>query len=106
MKFVELLSVVVLILFIISHYLSCYYVGFFPRDGFLLEKTQIDKIRHIPTIIVQGRYDMVCPCVSAFELKTVFPEAELVMTMAGHSGFEIENIKELVAATVKFGKSH
>lgn len=49
-------------------------LGFFPRDGFLIEKQNIDKIRHIPTTIVQGRYDMVCPAVSAFELKQAFPE--------------------------------
>ena len=30
--------------------------GFFPRDGYLLEKSNIDAIRHIPTVIVQGRY--------------------------------------------------
>ena len=35
--------------------------GFFPRDGYLLEKENIDKIKHIPTVIVQGRYDVVCP---------------------------------------------
>ncbi len=48
--------------------------GFFPRDGFLLEKANIDKIRHIPTVIVQGRYDMVCPIRSAYDLKQAFPE--------------------------------
>lgn len=31
------------------------------RDGQLLEKQEIDKIRHIPTIVIQGRYDVVCP---------------------------------------------
>lgn len=72
--------------------------GFFPRDGFLLEKSNIDAIRHIPTVIVQGRYDVVCPAISAYELQQAFPEAKLVVTLAGHSGFEVENIKELVAA--------
>ena len=51
--------------------------GFFPRDGFLLEKANIDKIRHIPTVIVQGRYDMVCPIRSAYDLKQAFPEVRL-----------------------------
>lgn len=77
-------------------------VGFFPREGYLLEKANIDKIRHIPTVIVQGRYDVVCPSVSAYELKQVFTEAELIPTLAGHSGFEVENIKELVAALDRF----
>ena len=45
--------------------------GWFPRDGFLIEKDQIDKIRHLPTVIVQGRYDVVCPCISAYDLKQV-----------------------------------
>jgi proline iminopeptidase len=76
--------------------------GWYPRDGFLLEKQNIDKIRHIPTVIIQGRYDCVCPATSAFELKQAFPEAELIITMAGHSGMEKENINNLVASTEKF----
>jgi proline iminopeptidase len=76
--------------------------GFFPRDGFLLEKQNLDKIRHIPTFIVQGRYDQVCPAVSAYELKQGLPHAELVMTITGHSGFEVDIIAELVKATDKF----
>ncbi len=76
--------------------------GFFPRDGYLLEKAQIDKIRHIPTVIVQGRYDVVCPAKSAHDLKAAFPEAELHMTLTGHSCFEKEIIARLVEATDKF----
>jgi proline iminopeptidase len=76
--------------------------GFFPRDGFLLEKANIDKIRHIPTVIVQGRYDVVCPATSAYELNKAFPESELIVTHAGHSGFETETIKQLVNATERF----
>ena len=52
--------------------------GFFPRDGFLLETANIDKIRHIPTVIVQGRYDMVCPIRSAYDLKQAFPEVRIL----------------------------
>lgn len=76
--------------------------AFFPRDGFLLEKANIDKIRHIPTVIVQGRYDVVCPAISAYELKQAFPEAEITYTLTGHSGFEREIIENLVKATEKF----
>eukprot|EP00604_Paraphysomonas_vestita_P002967 CAMPEP_0174821042 /NCGR_PEP_ID=MMETSP1107-20130205/5309_1 /TAXON_ID=36770 /ORGANISM="Paraphysomonas vestita, Strain GFlagA" /LENGTH=271 /DNA_ID=CAMNT_0016037641 /DNA_START=303 /DNA_END=1118 /DNA_ORIENTATION=+ len=76
--------------------------GFFPRDGFLLEKQQIDKIRHIPTFIVQGRYDVVCPMMSAYDLHKAFPEAEFKITITGHSAFEPEIIHELVNATDKF----
>jgi len=79
--------------------------GFFPRDGYLLEKKNIDKIRHIPTVIVQGRYDVVCPAISAYELHKVFPESTLEITLTGHSGFENEIIARLVAATDKFRPS-
>ena len=58
--------------------------------------------RHIPTVIVQGRYDVVCPAVSAYDLKTAFPEAELIYTLTGHSGFEKLIIEELVKATERF----
>jgi len=76
--------------------------GFFPRDGYLLEKAQVDKIRHIPTVIVQGRYDVVCPAVTAYELHKAFPESELIVTLTGHSGFEEEIIEKLVDATERF----
>ena len=83
---------------------SIYYVslGFFPREGFLIEPANIDRIRHIPTVIVQGRYDVVCPPISAYDLKKAFPEARLVYTLTGHSGFEKEIIQELVKATEEF----
>lgn len=78
--------------------------GFFPRDGYLLEKERIDRIRKIPTVIVQGRYDVVCPPVTAYELKQAMPEADCVFTTTGHSGFEKEIIAYLVAATDRFAK--
>ena len=59
----------------------------FLPDNFLLDN--IAKIRHIPTTIVQGRYDVVCPIVSADELVQVFPEADYhIVNDAGHSAFE------------------
>lgn len=75
--------------------------GFFPREGYLLEKKNLDKIRHIPTYIVQGRYDVVCPAVSAHELKEGLPEAEITYTLTGHSAFEPEIIENLVRITDK-----
>lgn len=62
----------------------------------------IDRIRHIPTVIVQGRYDVCTPSVSACDLKTAFPEAELRMVHGGHSAFEPEVARALVAATDEF----
>lgn len=75
--------------------------GFFPRDGYLLEKQNLDKIKHIPTYIVQGRYDVVCPAVSAHDLKQALPDAEIVYTITGHSAFEHEIIENLVRITDK-----
>ncbi|KAL1675866.1 Alpha/Beta hydrolase protein [Schizophyllum commune] len=75
----------------------------FMRDGQLLEKQEIDKIRHIPTVVVQGRYDVVCPATTAWALKKVFPEIELhIVPDAGHSAREPGIAKLLVEATNKF----
>lgn len=61
--------------------------GFFERDDQLL--AGIGRIRHIPAVIVQGRYDVVCPMRSAWDLHRAWPEAELVIVPdAGHSAFE------------------
>ncbi|XP_006459438.1 hypothetical protein AGABI2DRAFT_191415 [Agaricus bisporus var. bisporus H97] len=77
--------------------------GGFMRDGQLLEKQSVDKIRHIPTVIVQGRYDVVCPATTAYALKKVFPEATLhIVPDAGHSAREPGISKLLVEATDKF----
>jgi proline iminopeptidase len=54
---------------------------------------------------VQGRYDVVCPAISAHDLKKGLPEAELVYTITGHSGFEKDIIAQLVKATDKFKKN-
>ncbi len=56
-------------------------------------------------VIVQGRYDVVCPPVSAFDLKKALPHAEMVVTLTGHSATEHEIIEKLVQATEKFRKS-
>ena len=65
---------------------------YFMHDIFLPNNFLIDniaKIRHIPTTIVQGRYDMVCPIISADALARVFPEAQYhIIDDAGHSAFE------------------
>ena len=73
--------------------------GFFPRDGYLLEKQNLEKIKDIPTFIVQGRYDVVCPAVSAYDLKQGLPNAQITYTITGHSAFETEIIENLVCIT-------
>ena len=47
-------------------------------DGQLLEKFEIDKIRHIPAVIIQGRWDSVCPAKTAWDLHRAWPEAKFV----------------------------
>ncbi len=72
-------------------------------DGERALLANVHKIRHIPCVIVQGRYDVVCPMESAWALKKAWPEAELVVSLdAGHSAFEPGNISGLVTATDKF----
>jgi proline iminopeptidase len=69
----------------------------FLGEGELL--AGVDRIRTIPTTIVQGRYDMVCPIVSADDLARVWPEANYVVVPdAGHSAMEPGIRTALVAA--------
>ncbi|MDP2265848.1 MAG: alpha/beta fold hydrolase, partial [Thiobacillus sp.] len=73
----------------------------FLPDNSLLDN--LDRIRHIPAIIVQGRYDAVCPIVSADELARAWPEARYVIVPdSGHSAFEPGIARELVTATDAF----
>src|SRR5512141_945252 len=72
--------------------------GIFLPEAALL--ADVGRIRHLPCTIVQGRYDIVCPPSSAFDLHDAWPEAELVVVPdAGHSAWEPGITRELVAAT-------
>jgi proline iminopeptidase len=86
--------------------IECHYFvngGFLERPDQLLE--QVPKIRHIPAIIVQGRYDVVCPARSAWDLHKAWPEAELkIVPDAGHAAFEPGIARELVLATDRFAR--
>ena len=81
--------------------IECHYFinhGFFEEDNYILN--EINRIRHIPAIIVQGRYDIVCPSESAYELHKAWPEAKFVIIPdAGHSLSEKGIQKELINAT-------
>jgi proline iminopeptidase len=84
--------------------IECHY---FVNGGFLKDENQllrdVRRIRHIPAVIVQGRYDVVCPARSAWALHRAWPEADLrLVGDAGHSAFEHGNIRELVKATDRF----
>ncbi|MBI4044179.1 MAG: prolyl aminopeptidase [Candidatus Diapherotrites archaeon] len=59
-------------------------------------KKNLHKLRHLPVSIVHGRYDMVCPPVSAYELHQKLPKSRLSFTTAGHAGHDEENEKKLV----------
>ena len=75
--------------------------GFFANEDELLGG--IDLIRHIPAVIVQGRYDVVCPMTTAWELATRWPEADFrIVTDAGHSAYESGITHELLSATDAF----
>jgi proline iminopeptidase len=75
--------------------------GFFEHEDQLFE--QIPRIRHLPGVIVHGRYDVVCPLETAWELHERWPETRLeVVADAGHSAFEPGTVHHLVAATDRF----
>jgi len=84
--------------------IECHYFvhgGFFERDDQLLQN--VHKLKNIPAVIVQGRYDVVCPIRSAWDLHRAWPEADLrIVGDAGHSAFEAGIMHELVSATDRF----
>ncbi|TAM12562.1 MAG: prolyl aminopeptidase [Nevskiaceae bacterium] len=87
--------------------IECHYFinrGFFERDGWLIQ--HVDRIRHIPATIVQGRYDMVCPMKSAWDLHRAWPEAEFFVTPdAGHAASEPGNLARLIEATERYARA-
>ena len=84
--------------------IECHYFvhgGFFEVDGQLLR--DVERIRQIPTTIVQGRYDVVCPMRSAWDLHKAWPEAEFIIVPdAGHSAFEPGIASALLDATDRY----
>jgi len=83
--------------------IECHY---FVNNGFMEDNhlvNNVARIRNIPAVIVQGRYDVVCPAVSAWELSQAWPEADLkIVPDAGHAAFEAGNTHELIMATDTF----
>jgi proline iminopeptidase len=77
--------------------------GFFDADDQLLR--DVHRIRHIPAVIVQGRYDVVCPMQSAWDLHQAWPESSLIIVPdAGHSVMESGIARAVVAATDRFSE--
>ena len=86
--------------------IECHY---FVHGSWLASDDQllrdVEKIRHLPAVLVQGRYDVVCPMRSAWDLKQAWPEAQLeVVADAGHSALEPGIVDRLVAATDGFAR--
>ena len=84
--------------------IECHYFihnTFFETDNWIIDN--IDAIRHIPCVIVQGRYDICCPMESAWELHTAWPEAKLeIIPDAGHAAAEPGILDALIRATDAF----
>jgi proline iminopeptidase len=84
--------------------IECHYFindCFFETDNYLIEN--VDRIRHIPTVIVHGRYDIICAFVSAWDLHRAWPEAALeIIPDAGHSVHEPGITDALIRATDSF----
>lgn len=81
--------------------IECHYFYnrcFFKTDNWLIE--HVDPLRKIPAIIIHGRYDLICPFETAWELHKVWPEAELeVIPDAGHAASEPGITDALIRAT-------
>ncbi|WP_051224622.1 prolyl aminopeptidase [Pseudoclavibacter soli] len=79
---------------------------FFVNGGFMRENQLIEdagKLAGIPGVIVQGRYDVVCPARSAWELHQAWPDSQLLITPdAGHASNEVGTARSLVEATDGF----
>lgn len=86
--------------------IECHYFvngGFFERDDQIL--ANLDKVRRIPAVIVQGRYDVVTPMKTAWEMSRRWPEADFkVIPDAGHAASEPGVIDALVRATNRFAR--
>ena len=84
--------------------IECHYfvnAGFFERDGQLIADAGL--IRHIPGVIVHGRYDLCTPVSIAWDLHRAWPEAELrIVPDSGHAMTEPGIVRELVTATERF----
>ncbi|MFM9378207.1 prolyl aminopeptidase [Gordonia sp. VNK21] len=81
---------------------------YFVHHGFLDDGQLLDGIgavAHLPAVIVQGRYDVVCPMRSAWDLHRAWPTAELhIVDDAGHASFEPGIVHHLIEATDRFAQ--
>lgn len=86
-----------------NHYFT--HSGFLDSDDQLL--SNVPEIRHIPAVIIHGRYDMACQVQNAWDLAQAWPEAELyIVEGAGHSADEPGILHHLIQATDRFAGDH
>jgi proline iminopeptidase len=83
--------------------IECHYFTnhiFLDSDSWILDHT--DRLADIPTTLIHGRYDVVCPIENAWDLKKKMPHLDLqVMDTSGHSTFEPQIEQALLAAMEK-----
>jgi proline iminopeptidase len=83
-----------------NHYFS--HGSFYPEDNWILNHAHI--IKDIPGVIVHGRYDIICPLISAYELHKAWPKSKLhIIEDAGHSMSEPGITETLLEATEQMG---
>ena len=86
--------------------IECHYFknkAFFKTDNWLIEEAH--HIINIPTVIIHGRYDIICPVKNAWELSKAIPKAKLeIIPNAGHSASEPGILDALIRATDEFSK--
>jgi proline iminopeptidase len=84
--------------------IECHYFvnGGFMEDGALLSAEKIEKIKHLPISIVQGRYDVVCPAITSWDLYNALGGEKndkltyKILGNSGHSAHEIGTEEQLV----------
>jgi proline iminopeptidase len=88
--------------------IECHYMVnhlFFPHDNYLIG--ELNRITQIPCWIAQGRYDVICPPVSAFQLAHLLPKSELHMIPdAGHSIAEPGIVDSLIRGLEEFSRRY
>jgi proline iminopeptidase len=86
--------------------IECHYFingGFFEVDDQIIR--DLHKIKHIPTVLIQGRYDMCTPARTAWDIHKAWPEANFrLVGDAGHAGSEPGIVHELIRATDQFAE--
>ncbi|HEY5800427.1 MAG TPA: prolyl aminopeptidase [Burkholderiaceae bacterium] len=85
-----------------THYMA--HAAFLDEDQLIRD---LGRIAHLPAVIVQGRYDVICPPLSAYRLHQAWPGSKLQMIAdAGHAALEPGITRALVAATEQFKRLH